>query len=70
MRILPSALLAAILFTCPAVAQAVYVNVYGTITDLSGGITRAATGIAHGARATPQGGAKIDHGRREILRDE
>jgi hypothetical protein len=38
MRILPSALLAAILFACPAVAQAVYGNVYGTITDRSGGL--------------------------------
>jgi type ISP restriction-modification system protein/carboxypeptidase family protein len=38
MRKLPSALLAAILFACPAVAQAVYGNVYGTITDQSGAL--------------------------------
>ena len=38
MRIPPSALLAAILFACPALAQAVYGNVYGTITDQSGAL--------------------------------
>ena len=42
MRILPSALLAAILFACPAVAQAVYGNVYGRITDQSGALIASA----------------------------
>lgn len=38
-----SALLAAVLFACPAVAQAVYGNVYGTITDQSGALIAGAT---------------------------
>jgi chorismate synthase len=38
MRILPSSLLLAILFAYPAMAQAVYGNVYGTTTDQSGAL--------------------------------
>ncbi len=38
MRISPSSLLLAILFAHPAVAQAVYGNVYGTTTDQSGAL--------------------------------